>query len=115
MKRLRITDICPESDSSQVFSALLNGERIYNGGLSFHRPGLVTHDDHRPHVHGDAELFCLLQGEGWIEIDGRREAVRAGDVILIEPGEDHHLISSVTNPLINLWLHADEVGNPAQS
>lgn len=100
--------------SDQVFSAYLNGKRIYSGGLSFHAPGLVTHAGNDAHTHDDQEMFCLLQGEGWIEVEGVRERVQAGDVIVIEPGEDHHLESSPDNPLINLWLHANETGHPNQ-
>jgi mannose-6-phosphate isomerase-like protein (cupin superfamily) len=74
--------------------------------VSFHSPGHVSHDDERPHVEIDQEVFVLLQGSGWIEVDGSIEEVCAGDVVLIEPGEDHHLISGVEDPFVNLWLHA---------
>jgi mannose-6-phosphate isomerase-like protein (cupin superfamily) len=114
MKRLRLSDLGEVDPSTHAFGALLKGVRISSGGLSFHSPGLVTHDEDRPHVHADQEMFCLLQGEGWIEVDGVREPVGAGDVFIIEPGEDHHLISSEHNPLINLWLHASDQGHPKQ-
>ncbi|AIE84642.1 cupin domain-containing protein [Fimbriimonas ginsengisoli] len=103
MRRSRFADLEP---GTHLFSAIVDGSRLYKGGLSFHTPGMVTHDQERPHLEVDQEIFCLLQGEGWIEVDGVREPVQAGDVFVIEPGEDHHLISSETNPLINLWLHA---------
>lgn len=92
----------------------MNGAKLYHGGLSFHSPGTITHSGPEPHVHHDQEAYCLLQGEGWVEIDGKREPVQAGDVIIVDPGEDHRLISSEHNPLINLWLHADDKGNPKQ-
>jgi quercetin dioxygenase-like cupin family protein len=113
MKRYRISEIELAPEGGHVFQGLLDGKKIYSGGLSFHTPGKVTHAG-GPHTHADQEMFCLLQGEGWIEVGGVREPVRAGDVLLIEPGEDHHLISSEHNPLINLWLHADEEGHTDQ-
>lgn len=114
VKRLRLADLRDLDSTAQVFSDVVPGSRIYNGGLSFHSPGKITHAEDRPHVHDDAEIFCLLQGEGWIEINGVQEPVRAGDVLVIEPGDDHHLISSEHNPLINLWLHANQGGHPIQ-
>jgi len=114
MRRARLSDLDLAEGTDQLFARVLIGSRLSTGGVSFHRPGMVTHDADRPHTHAGQELFCLLQGEGWLEVDGVREPVRAGDVILIEAGEDHHLISSEHNPLINLWLHADDVGNSVQ-
>jgi mannose-6-phosphate isomerase-like protein (cupin superfamily) len=114
MRRYRLEEL-PEIDrATHAFSSLLPGRRLRVGGLAFHGPGFVTHDEDRPHTHTDAELFCLLQGEGWIDLNGVREPVRAGDLLVIEPGEDHHLISSEENPFINLWLHADDEGHPEQ-
>ncbi|HEY0865882.1 MAG TPA: cupin domain-containing protein [Fimbriimonas sp.] len=114
MRRFRLSDLQDREGPDQVFSALMKGKRLYSGGVAFHGPGFVTHDDDHPHTHDDQEIFCLLQGEGWIDLEGRREPVRAGDVLVIEPGEDHHLISSDDSPLINLWLHADDAGHPDQ-
>ncbi len=114
MRRLRITDLQEFSGRSHFLDGLIEGKRLRHGGLSFHPPGTVTHDQHRPHVETDQEVFCLLQGEGWIEINGVRSPACAGDIFIIEPGEDHHLISSHGNPFINLWLHADDIGHRNQ-
>lgn len=114
MRRYRLSNLRDAAPGEHFLNGLMEGERLYHGGLSFHAPGTITHDESRPHVEVDQETFCLLQGEGWIEIDGVREPVRAGDVIVIDPGEDHHLISSDHDPLINLWLHANAEGHPKQ-
>jgi quercetin dioxygenase-like cupin family protein len=106
MQRYRLSDLGEAAPDEHVLAGFLTAARLAAGGVSFHAPGMVTHDEHRPHTHEDQEAFCLLQGEGWIEIDGVREPVQAGDLLIIEPGEDHHLISSEHNPLVNLWLHA---------
>ena len=81
--------------------------KLYKGSVSWHAPGHISHDGERPHVETDHEVFCILQGEGWIEIEGVREEARTGDVFVIDPGEDHHLISSDHSPFVNLWLHAE--------
>ncbi len=115
MRRFKLSDLPTPTKGEHFLASVVEGARLYHGGLSFHAPGTVTHDEHRPHDEVDQEVFCLLQGEGWIEIDGVRQPVQAGDVIVIEPGEDHHLVSSGHNPLINLWLHANEAGHPNQA
>ncbi len=114
MRRYRFADLSEAGPEQHFLHGLLSGARLYTGGLSFHPPAKVTHDEERPHVERDEEAFCLLQGHGWIEINGVRETVCAGDILIIEPGEDHHLISSDDDPLINLWLHADRRGHPNQ-
>jgi quercetin dioxygenase-like cupin family protein len=114
MKRYRISDLAGLPASPHILAGLVPGRRLYKGSVSYHKPGHVSHDAERPHVEVDHEVFCLLQGEGWIEIDGVREPASAGDILVIEPGEDHHLISSADNPFVNLWLHADDAGHPDQ-
>jgi hypothetical protein len=115
MRRARLSEFGPDALAPHVLASLVPGRRLYRGGLSWHKPNHVSHADERPHVEVDHEVFVLLQGEGWIEINGVRESAQAGEVIIIEPGEDHHLISSAHNPFVNLWLHADERGHPDQS
>ena len=106
MKRFRVDDLASTPLSGHILDGILDGARLYKGGVSFHEPGHVSHRDERPHVETDEEAFILLQGRGWIEIDGVREPAAAGEVLVIEPGEDHHLISSEEEPFVNLWLHA---------
>lgn len=114
MRRYRFSDLNNAGSGQHFLRGLLSGARLYKGGLSFHPPNKVTHDEERPHVEIDEEAFCLLQGRGWIEINGVREPVQAGDILIIETGEDHHLISSEEDPLINLWLHANMSGHVNQ-
>ena len=112
LKRFRIGDL--GSDGPQhVAAGIVPGKRISGGALSFHTPGMRTHDD-GPHVHADQEVFCILQGRGVLEIDGRKEPITAGDVLVIEPGEDHHIVGDPAHPIVNLWFHASDTGNPKQ-
>lgn len=112
MKRYRFSDL-GSTGGNHVAFGLIPGARLSMGGLSFHPPGHRTHDDGR-HVHDDCEVFCIMQGRGFIEIDGRQEPVEAGDVIAVEPGEDHHLIGDPKHPIVNLWFHASDEGHPKQ-
>lgn len=52
------------------------------------------------HYHRESEEFYyLLEGEGEMELDGERAAVRAGDAILIPPGAWHRIRATGPGPL----------------
>ncbi|NLN19264.1 MAG: cupin domain-containing protein [Firmicutes bacterium] len=112
MKRYRFHDLRADG-GEHIASRIIPGKRLARGGLSFHTPGMRTHAAGR-HVHDDHEVFCILQGRGFIEIDGQREPVQVGDVLVIEPGEDHHLIGDPEHPIVNLWFHASDEGHADQ-
>lgn len=116
MRRYTLSDLAGPADGAEHIAArLIPGARLAAGGLSFHTPGMRTHDGKDRHVHTDHEVFIIMQGRGWIEIEGRREAIAAGDVLVIEPGEDHHVLGDPAHPVVNLWLHASSEGHPNQA
>ena len=45
------------------------------------------------------EIYYLLEGTGEMELDGERQAVRAGDAILIPPGAWHQITGTSAIPL----------------
>ena len=115
MQRYSLSDLArPGEGLEHVAARLIPGEHLSAGGLSFHAPGARTHDGETRHTHADHEVFCILAGRGWIEIEGRREPIAAGDVLVIEPGEDHHVVGDPRSPIANLWFHASADGHPAQ-
>jgi mannose-6-phosphate isomerase-like protein (cupin superfamily) len=81
---------------------LLGERRIAGGGLYLFKPGETAHPEPR-HVHDVAEVFIFVQGKGVLPIDGVDHPVQAGDVIVVEAGEDHHTRSSVDDPLVAAW------------
>ncbi len=49
--------------------------------------------DAKPHYHKRlAEAYYFLEGEGWIELDGRRHPVKPGAAVLIRPGTRHRAL-----------------------
>lgn len=50
----------------------------------------------------------ILSGKARIEVDGESHDLRAGDVVICEPGEDHHLVSDEHHPCVNIYLHAGD-------
>jgi quercetin dioxygenase-like cupin family protein len=54
-----------------------------------------------PHRHRIQEqIYHVLEGEGLMEIDGRRQVVRKHDVIFIPPGAEHALYNTGFQDLI---------------
>lgn len=119
MKRYRLSDLSDVRDG-QAFQDVLHGEFLCMGGMGFKKPGERTHSNDGPdgrdsHVHeDDCEAFVILQGKAQMEVDGELHPLVTGDVIVIEPGEDHHLISDNEDPCVNLWLHAGSNRHPGQ-
>ena len=111
MKRYRLSNLA-DIREGHVFRDLLPGDYLCMGGMGFKKPGERTHTNDGPggadcHVHeDDREAFVILQGKAMMEVEGERHPLVAGDIVVIEPGEDHHLISDSEDPCINLWLHA---------
>lgn len=82
----------------------LPGYRIESGGVSRLAPGQISHD-RGPHTHEDPEIFLILSGSGRIHLDGAVSGYTAGDVLIVEAGEDHHL-EAVTE-VVTTWLHLE--------
>ena len=54
---------------------------------------VTSHGDARPHYHKQmTEIYYFLEGEGEIELDGKRYDVRPGTAVLIKPGCRHRAI-----------------------
>jgi quercetin dioxygenase-like cupin family protein len=110
MKQYRLSDLA-DIREGHVFREILPGAHLCAGGMGFKKPGQRTHSFEGPngidrHVHSDHEGFVILQGKAEMELNGKRIPLVAGDIVVIEPGEDHHLISDDKDPCVNLWLHA---------
>ncbi len=118
MKLLRLAEL-PDNETDHFLRDVVPGRYLAMGGLSFQAPGARTHTADGPggrdyHVHDDAEVFIILQGKAQMELDGVKHPLTTGDVCIVEPGEDHHLISDEQDPCVNLWLHAGGQRHPDQ-
>lgn len=85
---------------------VLGEAEITGGGVYVFDPGETAHPEPR-HVHDVDEVFIFLQGSGVIPIDGQDHPVRAGDVVVVAAGEDHHTRSSIDDPLVAAWYLMD--------
>ena len=112
MKRYKFSDLGSDGPE-HIAGKLVPGKRIARGALSFHPPGHRTHSEGE-HRHEEHEIFCIAQGQGVIEINGRTEPIHAGDVLVIEPGEDHHIIGDPDYAIVNFWFETNDQGHPDQ-
>ena len=48
----------------------------------------------------------VVQGKAVVQADDKEESLKTGDIVLVEPGEDHHVISDQEDPAVILWCHA---------
>ncbi|GIF14334.1 cupin domain-containing protein [Actinoplanes teichomyceticus] len=110
MRKLSLADLRAHHRGPR-FTSVLPGHVVRNGGFRVYaEPGLRTHDEPGRHVHTVPEVFVIVQGSGAIEIEGAEAGrFQAGDVVVFEPGEDHHLISQGADPLIFTWMHLEPV------
>lgn len=118
MKRYRLSEL-PDVHEGHFLQGIVPGAFIYQGALGFKPPGFRTHvgegeDGSDRHVHEDHEIFVIVQGKGVLEVNGESHPFTTGDVLVVEAGEDHHLVADRDDPCINLWLHAGNHRHPDQ-
>lgn len=119
MIKLRLNQL-GDTREGHFLAGFLEGAYLCQGGLSFKGPNVRTHTNDGPggsdvHVHeDDCEAFVILQGKAIMELNGVKHPMVTGDVFIVEPGEDHHLISDPEDPCVSLWLHAGPRRHPDQ-
>jgi len=97
---VRISDLKPTD--SRLMPDYFGDKKILRGGVVVFKPGQTAHPEPR-HVHETDEVFILIQGKGILPIEGVEYPVKTGDVAIVKAGEDHHLRSSVEDPLVAAW------------
>ncbi|NUR27964.1 MAG: cupin domain-containing protein [Catenulispora sp.] len=106
MKQYTLADLTVGGEGP-VLRGILPGHLAERGGITRYEYGTRSHPEGY-HTHEFPEVFVIFQGSGFIEIDGARTEFAAGDVFLVEAGEDHHVNSAGTVPLLSAWLHLHE-------
>lgn len=100
MKKLTVAELKP--DGSRLMPDLLGRAGVVSGGIYVFKPGETAHPEAR-HAHDVNEVFIFVQGTGVLPIDGVDYPIQAGDVVIVEAGEDHHTRSSLDDPLVAAW------------
>ena len=61
------------------------------------------------HIHENSfEAFLIENGTGIIKVNGKVEQIKAGNFILIEPGEAHEILNTGTENLVITYLEIEK-------
>ncbi len=103
MKVVRLAQV-PRVENQQTLRDLLCARRIAQCGIAQFEPGMVAHEGEK-HVHEHHEIFVILTGEVSVPVtDGPTQIARAGDWVLVEAGEEHHLTNHTNLPCVAMYL-----------
>jgi quercetin dioxygenase-like cupin family protein len=69
-------------------------------GLVTLSPGGTT----PPHVHIGGQVMIVTAGRGFVEVDGERQTMDVGDVVICPPGEQHVHGALADGPLAHLTI-----------
>lgn len=89
-------------EGSIEFQHILTKEEMLGHGRLLARVVIHPHSSIGWHTHvGETEPYFILEGEGvFVDNDGSRTPVKAGDVCVIEVGQSHSLENSTDNNLV---------------
>ena len=59
------------------------------------------------HTHITAELYCMLRGKGIYRIEGNLYELNPGDILLMRPGEAHHMQADPNVPYERMYIDFD--------
>jgi quercetin dioxygenase-like cupin family protein len=94
----------PSGANSEAVSAIFLNRTVVSCGVAEFAPGCCAHEGER-HVHDHDEVFVILHGEITVPIaGGPTDVARAGDWVLVEAGEEHHLSNHATVPCKAMFL-----------
>jgi len=105
----KIKDIEVFQRGDGVETTLLIGKEVC--GAEKFTTGLTKFPPHRNapmHRHNCDEQVTILEGEGEVEIDGRRTRVGPMDTSFIPAGKDHRFVNVGEGPLTILWIYATD-------
>ncbi len=103
MRVFRVRELSNEQRAEAVRELLL-GRRVISCGVAEFAPGVRAHEGEE-HVHEQDEVFVILCGEVTVPIKGGpSEVARAGDWVLVEAGEEHHLTNHTRLPCVAIYL-----------
>lgn len=90
---------------------ILSSDRIPELSVLRFVPGMAARQRNQPDIRctdrviSDYELIYYVGGSGFVIIGEERIQCQRGVVVLIRPWEPHSIISSVTDPHDNHWIH----------
>ena len=105
MEKLRMTDL-PDSES-RVLLHLYANRQIEQGGVHVFQSGERTRLG--PAGTSLDEVLVVLQGFGFVPLNGKDHPIETGDFVALEPGEERNVVSSEEDPLVIAWYVMEPV------
>ena len=94
----------PSNENAEAVRDVFFGRTVVQCGVAEFQPGCCAHEGEK-HVHEHDEVFVILSGSITVPIvDGPTDVARAGDWVLVEAGEEHHLSNHTTVPCKAMFL-----------
>jgi len=95
---------------SVLDGGVMGGASKLSSALVTFTPGARTHW----HTHPVGQTLYVLSGLGWAQLEGEaKQAIRPGDVVVIQPGENHWHGAEAGHTMVHLAMQeADETGSP---
>jgi mannose-6-phosphate isomerase-like protein (cupin superfamily) len=92
--------------NTRILAEYFGDMKLISGGMYLFKPGEAAHNE--AHTHDTKEVLIFIQGTGVVPINGVEYPLKTGDVVVVEPGEDHRTTSSVEDPLVCAWFMMEE-------
>lgn len=103
MKVIRLHETPPEAHRDTV-REVFTDRTVVNCGVAEFAPGCYAHEGEE-HKHEHEEVFIVLSGEITVPAEGQPEEIaRAGDWILIDANQEHHLSNHTHLPCTCMYL-----------
>lgn len=100
-RHVRMTDIsavaCPCGSARRAFGD------VPDAPASFHQVEISDHARLHYHKH-TTEIYYVLSGEGFLELDDERVPIATGEAVMIQPGCRHRAIGRMT--ILNVVIPA---------
>ena len=87
---------------TRILAEFFGSMSLTECGVKKFKPGVRAH--YEAHTHNVNEVLIFIQGMGEVLLDGKVHPLKTGDVVILEPGEDHRTLSSVDDPLVVVWF-----------
>ena len=79
-----------------------------NSGFSIRQPGDGAETS--THSHPDAEeIYITMGGKAVATVDGQRIPLEFGDLLIVQPGEQHKIEAAPDSGHQNLWMEPDKI------
>ncbi len=96
---------CVRTDGARSFFRIVGGTARSQAATMVLGPGQATGGDDNVHPDSDQWLY-VVSGTGTAVVEGRRVALEAGALLLIEAGEAHEIANPGAVPLVTINVYA---------